>query len=126
MSWIQNRPLRIILCWQLLIAAVIAIALGLLFDLQSAISAMLGGMVSIVSSAAFAVIVSRHRGYTAGGTLRTALRAEAVKIILIVIMLWSVLKLYADVNAFAFIGTFTLTVIVYSLALFISDNTKTT
>tara|TARA_R110002073_G_scaffold157958_6_gene313328 strand:+ start:1368 stop:1700 length:333 start_codon:yes stop_codon:yes gene_type:complete len=110
----------------LLIAAVIAIALGLLFDLQSAISAMLGGMVSIVSSAAFAVIVSRHRGYTAGGTLRTALRAEAVKIILIVIMLWSVLKLYADVNAFAFIGTFTLTVIVYSLALFISDNTKTT
>lgn len=123
MPWIENRPLRIILRWQLLVTIAIAILVGLLLDLQSTISAFLGGSVSIISSAAFALIVSRHRGYTASGTIRTALRAEAVKIICIVILLWLVFKFYEDVNAFAFIGTFVITIIVHSMALFVSDNT---
>jgi len=96
----------------------------LLMDLESAISALLGGMVSVVSSAAFAVIVSRHQGYTAGGTIRTALRAEAVKILLTILLLWLVFKLYADINALVFIGTFILTVIMHSLALLVSDSKK--
>lgn len=124
MSWIQNRPLRIILHWQLLLTIVIAALLGVLFELQSAISAFLGGSVSIVSSAAFALIVSRHKGYSAGGTIRTALRAEAVKIILTIILLWLVFKFYEDVNAFAFIGTFIAAVLVQSMALLVSDNLK--
>ncbi|MCH9639690.1 MAG: ATP synthase subunit I [Betaproteobacteria bacterium] len=124
MSWVENRPLRIILHWQLVVTIVIAIAVGLLFDLQSAISAFLGGSVSFVSSAAFALIVSRHKGYSASGTIRTALRAEAVKIILIIMMLWLVFRFYEEVNAFAFIGTFVITVIVHSMALFVSDHTK--
>ncbi len=124
MSWIQNRPLRIILRWQLLLTIVIAVLLGFLFELQSAISAFLGGSVSIVSSAAFALIVSRHKGYSAGGTIRTALRAEAVKIILTIILLWLVFKFYEDVNAFAFIGTFIAAVLVQSMALLVSDNLK--
>lgn len=69
-------------------------------------------------------MVSRHKGYTASGTLRTALRAEAVKITLIVLLLWLVFKFYVNVNALAFVGTFILTVIVYSMALFISDKTE--
>jgi ATP synthase protein I len=124
MSWIENRPLRIILRWQLLVTVVIAMALGMLFDLQSSVSALLGGTVSFMSSAAFALIVSRHKGYTASGTLRTALRAEAVKIFLIIMLLWLVFRFYEDVNAFAFIGTFVITVIVHSMALFVSDHTK--
>lgn len=120
-SWITVKPLLIVLRWQLVVTIVVAISLALLLDLQSAISAFLGGMVSIVSSAAFALIVSRHKGYTAGGTIRTALRAEAVKIFLTIALLWTVFKLYDNVNAFAFIGTFILTVIMHSLALFVSD-----
>ncbi|SFP63067.1 ATP synthase protein I [Nitrosomonas cryotolerans] len=126
MPWIKNRPLRIILIWQMLFVIVVAIVLGVWADLRSAVSAVLGGMVSIISSAAFALIVSNHRGYTASGTLRTALRAEAVKIIFTVILLWLVFKWYEDVNALAFVGTFAITVIVYSMALFISDDTKVT
>ena len=121
-SWITVKPLLIVLRWQLVVTIAVAIALALLMDLQSAISAFLGGMVSIVSSAAFAIIVSRHKGYTAGGTIRTALRAEAVKIFLTIALLWIVFKLYDNVNAFAFIGTFILTVIMHSLALFVSDS----
>ncbi len=85
---------------------------------------MLGGMVSLVSSAAFAVIVSQHEGYTAGGAIRIAVKAEIVKICLIVILLWVVLKNYEGVNALIFIGTFILTILVHSMALFVSDNIK--
>ncbi len=126
MSWIQNRPLRIILHWQLLLTIILAIICSLTLGANGGISSLIGGLVSVVSSGAYAIMVSRHKGYTAGGTLRTALRAEAVKIVLIVLLLWFVFKYYANVHALAFVGTFILTVIVYSMALFVSDKTKHT
>lgn len=124
MSWIKNRPLKIVLRVQLLITLVVAVALGVFLGMQSAISAALGGSVSMISSAAYAIIVSHHKGYTAGETVRTALRAESVKIILTVSLLWVVFKFYENLNASAFIGTFILTVLAYSMALLVSDDTK--
>lgn len=124
MSWIKNRPLNIVLHLQLLITLIVAVVIWFFLGFHGAVSAMLGGAVSVISSAAYAMIVSRHKGYTAEGTIRTALRAEAVKIILTVSLLWMVFKNYEDVNAFAFIGTFILNVLVYSMALLVSDDTK--
>ena len=124
MSWIKNRPLSIVLRVQLLLTLIVAVVFGFLSDLHGAISAMLGGVVNLISSAAFAVIISRHKGYAAGEAIRTAVRAEIVKISLIVILLWVVFKSYESVNAFAFIGTFVLTVLAHSMALFVSDNIK--
>lgn len=124
MSWIKNRPLKIVLRVQLLITLVVAVAVGVFLGLQSAISAALGGSVSVISSAAYAIIVSHHKGYTAEETVRTALRAESVKIILTVSLLWVVFKFYENLNASAFIGTFILTVLAYSMALLVSDDTK--
>lgn len=124
MSWIKNRPLKIVLRVQLLITLMVAVAVGVFLGMQSAISAALGGSVSVISSAAYAIIVSHHKGYTAGETVRTALRAESVKIILTVSLLWVVFKFYENLNASAFIGTFILTVLAYSMALLVSDDTK--
>lgn len=124
MTWIKNRPLKIVLRVQLLITLVVAVAVGVFLGMQSAISAALGGSVSVISSAAYAIIVSHHKGYTAGETVRTALRAESVKIILTVSLLWVVFKFYENLNASAFIGTFILTVLAYSMALLVSDDTK--
>ncbi|NBQ70210.1 MAG: ATP synthase subunit I [Nitrosomonadaceae bacterium] len=124
MSWIKNRPLKIVLRVQLLITLVVAVAIGIFLGVQSAISAALGGSVSVISSAAYAIIVSHHKGYTAGETVRTAIRAESVKIILTVSLLWVVFKFYENLNASAFIGTFILTVLAYSMALLVSDDTK--
>ena len=124
MSWIKNRPLSIVLWVQLLLTLIVAVVFGFLSDLHGAISTMLGGMVSLISSAAFTVIISRHKGYTAGETIRTAVRAEIVKISLIVILLWVVFKSYESINAFAFIGTFVLTVLAHNVALFVSDNKR--
>lgn len=109
---------------QLFLTLIIVIVFGFSSDLHSVMSAMLGGMVSFVSSAAFSVIISQHEGYTASGAIRTAVKAEIVKICLIVILLWIVLKSYEDVSALIFIGTFILTILVHSMALFISDNIK--
>lgn len=124
MSWIKNRPLSIVLRVQLLLTLVVAVIFVFLSDLHSAISAMLGGMVSLISSAAFAMIVSRHKGYTADETIKTAVRAEIVKISLTVILLWAVFRSYESVNASAFIGTFVLTVLAHGVALFVSDKVK--
>lgn len=121
LSWITVKPLQTVLRWQLLATVIIATGLAVCCGSGVAVSAFLGGMVSVLSSAVFAVIVSRHQGYTAGGTIRTALRAETVKITLIVLLLWMVFKVYEDVHAFAFIGVFVLTVIMHSMALFVSE-----
>jgi ATP synthase protein I len=124
MSWIKNRPLYIVLRVQLLVTMLVAVVVWFFLGAQGAISAMLGGIISVISSAAYAIMVSRHKGYTAGETIRTALRAESVKIILTVSLLWAVFKFYENVNALAFVGTFILTVLVYSLALLVADDTK--
>lgn len=124
MSWIKNKPLKIVLLVQLSITFALVIVFLFMLDMHGAISAMLGGAVNVISSMAFAMMVSRHKGYSAGDAIRTALRAEAVKIILTVGLLWMVFKFYANVNAFVFIGTFVLMVLVYSMALLITDDTK--
>ncbi len=124
MPWVQNRPLRIVIQWQILLSIIAAFTFGLLIDLHGAISALLGGFVSVTSSFAFAIIISRHKGFTAGGTLRTALRAEAIKILVIVLLLWFVLVTYESVNTPVFIGTFVIAVIINSMALLVSDNAK--
>lgn len=92
--------------------------------MHGAISAMLGGIISVTSSAAFAIIVSNNRGYVASDTIRLALRAEAIKIVLIVSLLWMVFNFYANVNAFIFIGTFILIVLIQSIALLVADDKK--
>lgn len=125
MPWIKNRPLRIIIRWQSLFTLAMVLGCSLLVSYNGAMSALLGGLVSIISTSAFALIVSRYRGGSASGALRIALRAEAVKITMIVLLLWQVLTHYEGVNMVVFIGTFAVAVIINSMALLISEDAKT-
>lgn len=125
MPWVKNRPLRIIIRAQLLFTLIAALWCGYLFGQHGAASALLGGMISVASSSAFAIVISRHKGCSASGTLRTALRAEAVKIIVAVILLWQVLTQYENVNMVIFIGAFAVAVIINSAALLVSEDAKT-
>ena len=124
MPWIRNKPVRIVMRWQLIVTVAMVTILGVLSGFHGAASALLGGVVSIISAAAFSAIISRYQGSTAGGALITALKAEAVKIIVMVILLWLVLTLYKDVVAVGFIGTFALTVLIFGMALFVTDDAK--
>ncbi|SDY55374.1 ATP synthase subunit I [Nitrosomonas sp. Nm33] len=124
MPWIRNKPLHVVIRWQVLFTAFIALVFWGVFGLHAAISGFLGGMVSVISSIIYALIISRHKSYTAGGAIRTALRAEAVKIVVIITLLWTVFAVYEEVNASAFIGVFVITVIIFSMALFVPDDSK--
>lgn len=125
MPWIRSKPVRTIMRWQLIVTAVMVLILAPFWGFHGAVSAFLGGVVSITAAAVFATIVSRYHGVTMSGALKTALKAEAVKIMTMVALLWLVLMLYKDVVAVSFIGTFAITVLIFGLALFVPDDTRT-
>jgi ATP synthase protein I len=110
--------------WQLIVTMAMVLVLGFTSGIHGAASALLGGVVSIISAAAFSAIISRYKGVSAGGALITALKAEAVKVVVMVILLWLVLTLYKDVVAVGFIGTFALTVLIFGMALFVTEDSK--
>ncbi len=116
--------MRIVMRWQLIVTLAMVLTLGLLWGFHGAASALLGGVVSIISAAAFSAIISRYHGATASSALITALKAEAVKVIIMIILLWLVLTLYKDVVAVGFIGTFAITVLIFGMALFVTDVAK--
>ena len=112
--------------WQFTATLAMMVTLGLISGTHGAASALLGGIVSMVSAAVFGAIISRYRGSTASGVLITAIKAEAVKVVVMFTLLWLVMTLYKDVVAVGFIGTFVLTVIIFGMALFVTDEAKVT
>ena len=116
-----SRPIRTVLRWQLMATAVLTLIAGGLAGGHGALSAALGGAVSIFSGLASAVVASLGRANSAEGALFAVLRAEAVKIGLIVILLWLVLATYRDVAALVFLGTFAVTVVIFAMAFFVRE-----
>jgi ATP synthase protein I len=115
------KPVRTVLRWQLLATAALTLAVGAWAGADGALSAALGGAVSIFSGLASAVAVSLGKAQSAGGVLLAALGAEAVKIGLIVILLWLVLATYRDVVVAAFVGTFAVTAVIFAMAFFVRE-----
>ncbi len=124
MPWIINRSFGYALRVQIVVTLIIVIFVLLFSGISESISALLGGFVSFVSAASYAIIVSQHRGYTANEAVRTALRAEAVKIFLSIILLWIVFRFYENVSPVAFIGTFIVVVLANSFGLLAGEETK--
>jgi ATP synthase protein I len=116
-----SKPIRTVLRWQVMATAALMLVAGSLTGAHGVLSAALGGAVSIFSGLASAVVATLGKADSAGGVLLFALGAEAVKIGLIVILLWLVLATYRDVVVLAFIGTFTATVLIFAMAFFVRD-----
>jgi ATP synthase protein I len=116
-----RRPIRTVLRWQLIATAALTLAGGLLAGVDGALSAALGGAVSVVAGWASAVVVSKEKGRSAGDVLVGALKAEAVKIGLIALLLWLVLATYDNVVAPALLGSFVITVLIFTMAFFVRE-----
>ena len=114
-------PLRRVVGWQLIATGIIAAAGALGWGWHGALSGLLGGITNVAASAAYAVVVGLAIPASAGGTLVTAFRAEAIKIVLIVVQLWLVLTMYADVVHAVFFAAFVVTVLVTQAAILIRD-----
>lgn len=118
---IQSKPVRTVLVWQVVMTVLLAVIAGLLAGIHGAASAALGGSVGVVAGLAFAMVMQSSSMQSADGTIVTALRAEATKIGLAVILLWLVLALYKDVVLIVFIGSFIVSILVFSMAFFVRD-----
>ncbi|WP_255369673.1 ATP synthase subunit I [Nitrosovibrio sp. Nv17] len=117
--------MRVVMRWQLIVTMAMVLLFGLTSGTHGAVSALLGGAVSMVSAAVFAGMTARHRGTTAGSVLITALKAEAAKIVTMTGLLWLALTLYEDVVAGGLVATFAITVLVFGMALFVTDEAGT-
>jgi ATP synthase protein I len=116
-----RKPIRTVLRWQLIAAAALTLAGGILAGVHGALSAALGGAVSICAGLVSAVVASKGKAQSAGEVLSGALMAEGVKIGLIVLLLWLVLATYDDVVAPAFFGSFIVTVLIFGMAFFVRE-----
>jgi ATP synthase protein I len=118
---IRSKPVRAALRWQVLVTVALTVLAGALAGAQGALSALLGGSVMIFAGIASAVVASWSKAATAGTALLGVLRAEAVKILVVVALLWLVLAAYKDVVLPAFIGAFAASVLALGLAGFVRD-----
>jgi ATP synthase protein I len=116
-----SKPIRTVLRWQLIATIALTIVAGLLAGVHGALSAALGGAVSLFAGGVSAAVVSLGRTQSAGGILVDALRAEGIKIGLIVVLLWLVLATYGEVVALAFFGSFFATVLIFAMAFFVRE-----
>ena len=117
-----GKPVRTAVIWQALATAVLALVGALLAGVHGAISAVLGGMVSMLSGVAATLIATRRTADSTGGILYSALRAEGVRVFLIVILLWFVMATYRAIVHLAFIGSFVVTLLLFSAAFFIRED----
>ena len=116
-----GKPVLTVLRWQLVATAVLALVAALLAGKHGALSALAGGLISVTAGLAAALVASMGSTKSAGGVVVGALRAEAVKIGLAVLLLWLVLVNYADAVIGALIATFVVTLLIFAMAFFVRD-----
>jgi ATP synthase protein I len=116
-----SKPIRTVLRWQLIATAALALLAGFLAGAPGALSAVLGGAVSLAAGGASGMVAAKGKSKLAGEVLVSALTAEAVKIGLIVVLLGVVLALYDGVVVIAFLGTFMATALIFSMAFFVRE-----
>ena len=116
-----SRPIRTVLRWQLLATVLAIVALGITVGTHGAISAALGGAISMTAGLIAAWYALRRPAGDPASAVTSALIAEGVKVLLIVAGLVAVFVLYKSVVALGFIATFAITTILFSMALFVRE-----
>jgi len=117
-----SKPIRTVIRWQFAATAALMLIAGVLAGAHGAVSAALGGAVSICAGWASGWVAAAGKADSAGGVLVNALRAEGVKLGVIAILLWLVLAAYDEVVVPAFLGSFMATVLIFSMALFVREH----
>ena len=109
------------------LATIIAASIAAWFaGTHGAISAALGGLISIIAGLVFVLLAAtsaESKGRSAGEALFAALKAEAAKLFLAILLLWLVLATYQEVVVVGLIGSFVVSILIFSMALFAGDKT---
>jgi len=113
---LKSKPYRTALAWQALATLAIAAAAGLSVGGHAALSALLGGLITLTSTVVYAFVLGIGKTATAEGTIVTMLKAEGAKLLVIILQLWLVLATYKDVVAGALFASFVVTVLLFRTA----------
>ena len=113
-----SRQIRAVLKFQAITTLSIALVSGGVGGVHWGVSALLGGLVSLLGGLTFAVMLSRIGIGSGEEVLAGIMRAESAKILVIVLLLWLVFSSYSQVFGAGFIGTFIITTLIFSLAIF--------
>lgn len=89
--------------WQITITLIIACVSLLVADVSAAVSALVGGASVILGSFA-GMLVAQNNSRSSGGVLVSLLIAEAVKVLLIALLLLIAFKYYQSLVPLALIG----------------------
>ena len=116
-----GKPVLTVLRWQLAATAALALAAALIVGRHGAVSVLAGGFVSITAGLAAALVASTGNAKSAGGILLGALRAEAVKLGVAVLLLWLVLSNYREAVVGVLIAAFVVTLLIFAMAFFVRD-----
>jgi len=116
-----RRPVLTVLKWQLLATTAIALLSGLVAGWHGALSAVAGGAISVTAGLSAALVASLASARSAGSVVMGALRAEAVKLGIAVLLLWLVLLNYREAVVGALIASFIVTVVIFAMAFFVRD-----
>jgi ATP synthase protein I len=116
-----KKPVLTVLRWQLAATAALTLLAALIAGGHGAVSALAGGLISIMAGLVSALVASMGDAKSAGGVVLAALRAEAVKIGLAVLLLWLVLVNYSSAVVGALIATFLVTLLIFAMAFFVRD-----
>ena len=121
--WRKFRPA---IGLQVLATTIIASIAGWYAGVHGAISALLGGLISVTAGLVFVFLAAKsagEKGRSAGEVLFAALKAEAAKLFLAGLLLWLVLAFYQEVVVIGLIGSFVVSILIFSMALFAGDKT---
>ena len=118
--WRKFRP---VFGSQVLATTIIASIAAWNSGAHGAISAVLGGLISIIAGLVFVLLTARNKVRSAGEVLLVAFKAEAAKLFLAVFLLWLVLAIYQEVVVVGLIASFVVSILIFSMALFAGDKT---
>lgn len=118
---LTSKPVRTVIGWQLFATFVVALCAWPIAGVEAAISAMLGGLINVVAGLVFFAIAGMGQMKTAFATVRKVVRAEAGKIIVIIVVMSLVLKNYEGVVFVPLFIAFAITAFLPGVALLVPD-----
>ena len=114
-----GQAFRRTVAWQSVVSLVLAAVAAAAVGWHGFLSAALGGGIGVVGVLAFALVVGRAKG-DSRNVIRITLRAEAAKVMVIVVLLWLAFVAYRDMVVLAFLGAFVVSVLLSGLAFAVS------
>lgn len=120
-AMLASRPIRAVLLWQSLTGLVFALVAAAWSGGDAAWSAAMGGGVTVASTIAYALMLGAGEKASAAASVATMLRAEAVKIVVVIGGLWLALTRFEGVVPSALFATFVVTVLLFRVAFLVRN-----